>query len=317
MENITHPNLKLLSHSSDSLLHLCDRKYQIYKLRPTFGNLDLAEEDNGSYHLSFGSIVGIGVAQYLTDQNMDNVYWEMFKAWDRVLDDEEGLDKKKTFYHALMAIDRFKLYHASEFRNYDLVSFNGKPATELGFSVDCGDGYYYRGKLDALLFNRVNEQLVPFEIKTTGSYVLDEAMYKNSGQGGGYKLIVDAISRIVNIPVKPSYNVEYSVYQSKPQEWNRFTFKKTNHNLARWIKNIFMQKRRIELNSENNFWPMNGDACFNFNKKCKYFGACEMRDGILFGENMEKVEAKNIELDRISYEFHFKLEDLINMIMEG
>lgn len=308
-----HPNLKLLSHSSDQALD-CNRKFEIYKLRPTFGSLEI---QSGDEDLDFGSIVGIGVQSWLQHKDIDKAYWDMFQSWSRHLDDEDGIKKKKTFWHSMLAIDKFKIFFELELQSYELVSFSGTPAIELGFSIDCGDGFYYRGFLDALLYDNVSQALVPLENKTTGNYNLHEAMYKNSGQGSGYKLIVDAISKMVDIPLRNKYKIIYPVYQCRDEGWQKFEFNKTSSHLARWIRNLLVNKERIQYNAKNNYWPTNGSQCFAYNRPCKYFDLCDMPDEILFGRNGEKIEPKDIDKDLGKYKFHFHLNDLISMVMEG
>lgn len=318
--SLVHPNLKYLSHSTESVWASCFRKAQISKLRPGFGTTPDIEDDDelpeGQHHLDFGTVVGIGIAEYLISKDVKHAYWKMFNSWTLHLEDDEGEKKKKTFWHSLMAIDKFKMFCEINFGGYELVSFNGKPATELGFSIDCGDGYYYRGYLDALLMRMRNSALVPLEIKTTGNWVVHEAMYKNQGQTSGYKLIVDAIAKILDIPTENSYRSLYGVYQTSRQEWEQFEFTKTTSGLTRWVKGLLARKQSIEIAASNSFFPMNGNACYSYGKPCRYFGLCEMDDSMLFGPGLEKVEEVDMIKDRIKYEFHFKLDDLITMLME-
>lgn len=175
-----YSHLKLLSHSSDELLNDCSRKYEIQKLRSNFGAMVYQDGDE---HLDYGSIVGIGIQEYMKNKSVDEAYWKMFTSWKNSIDSDEGESKRKTFWHSLIAIDKFKFFLATELRHYDLVSFDGYPACELGFSIDCGDGFFYRGFLDMLLWNSLSEELVPWEGKTEGGYnEPNEAAYRKIGR---------------------------------------------------------------------------------------------------------------------------------------
>lgn len=306
-------HLKLLSHSSDELLNECSRKYEIQKFRSRFGAMEWNE---GDFHLDFGSIVGIGVQEYMKNKSFDEAYWKMFNSWKPSIDTTDGEDKKKTFWHSLIAIDKFKVFLENEMQYHDLVSFDGAPAVELGFFIDCGDGFSYRGFLDMLLWNGLSEELVPWEGKTEGGYPEpNEASYRNKGQHKGYKLVIDAVSRRLNLPVANSYDALYGVYKPMKEEWYRFNFKTSNVTLARWLKGLMIQKERIIMMAENNFFPINGASCFKYYKPCKYFGTCEASDDMLFGKNWEKLEPR-LENPNEVYKFHFKLDELIETLLE-
>jgi hypothetical protein len=306
-------HLKLLSHSSDELLNDCTRKYEIQKLRSRFGAMEWSE---GDFHLDFGSIVGIGIQEYMKNKSFDEAYWKMFTSWKSSIDTDEGEEKRKTFWHSLIAIDKFKMFLETEMRGYDLVSFDNQPSIELGFIIDCGDGFVYRGFLDMLLWNSLSEELVPWEGKTSGGYTEpNEAEYRNKGQHKGYKLIIDAISRRLNLPIVNSYDTLYGVYKPMKEEWFQFRFSTSNVTLARWLKGLLIQKERILMMAESNFFPINGSSCYKYYKPCKYFGTCEADDRILFGANWEKIEPR-VEDESKKYQFHFKLDELIDTLLE-
>lgn len=302
-----HPNLKQISHSSCDTLHSCARKFELYKLLPSpykhFGS---------DANLDFGSIVGIGTQCYLETSDITKAYMEMFLKWKGILDSDSGEKQKKTFWHALYALDQFVHIRHGEFVNYELASFNGKPATELGFIIDFGDGWQYRGFLDALLIDKRLNELVVYEGKTLGGYNFHEAMYKNSGQGNVYKLVVDAIASQLGLETKSSVNVIYSVYRSFKYEWEILPFRKSNTQLALWMKSVLMDIETITRNSKNNYFPMNGANCFAFNKPCAQFETCEISNKYLLRgqEIVEKVD------DPEKYQFRFSIEDIIAAQME-
>lgn len=313
MPDDVRQHLKTLSHSTDEVLNDCSRKFEIQKLRSKFGAMEFGE---GDFHLDFGSIVGIGVQEYMKNKSEDEAYWAMFRNWKNSIDTDEGADKKKTFWHSLIAVDKFKYFKETELRHYDLVSFDGSPATELGFTIDCGDGFFYRGFLDMLLWNSLGEVLVPWEGKTEGGYPEpNEAAYRNKGQHKGYKLVIDAVSRRLGLPILNQYKAIYGVYKPMKEEWFQFQFPTSNVTLARWIKGLIIQKERIMMMAESNFFPINGASCFKFYKQCKYFGTCEADDSVLFGKNWEKVEPRVEDMKKV-YKFHFKLDELVETLLE-
>lgn len=298
--------LKLLSHSSDLLLHGCPIKYFITKLNPSFGRLD--KEENP--HFDFGSIIGLGVQEYLATNSREAAVFKMYSQWPTFIDSEYGLRHKKTFWHVIHALDRFMLFRATALRNYELISFNGIPAAELGFSIDCGDGFYYRGFLDAALWNVGTKQIVPFECKSTGSYNINESMYVNSSQGSAYKLVTDAISSILGLERDDRFTVMYSVYQTKQYEWQQMPFPKSHKSLAMFIRNLLTDKALVQLYMRQEYWPQHGEHCHSFGKDCHLLSMCDKSSRFYVREGIKYPDERDGR-----YTFQFKLTDLMDNLI--
>lgn len=298
---LMHPNLKQLSHSSIQTLHACPKKLQIYKLgeakKKFFG------ED---VHQDFGSIVGIGIQELFETRSLDKAYMKMFLAWKGMIDDEAGEKQKKTFWHCLNSADRFLGLLNSEFSNCVLAEFEGKPAVELGFIIDFGNGWTYRGFLDALLVDTFRRTLIPYEGKTTGMTVVDESMYRHSGQNLGYSLVTDTICHKMGLSLDSDYNIKYALYQSKQMEWTTYDFRKMHSHRAVWIKNILMDIQQMEMYAKEDFWPMHGESCFAYGRQCSNYDTCELPVEMLVGSEPEvKVD------DESRYQFRFTIDEII------
>lgn len=303
-----HPNLKLLSNNSSVLSHKCPRKYELYKLWPP----EQSTEDEDDEHLNFGTVVGLGVQEYLRSSDERASKFYLFMAWNKFLDDAGGERSKKTFWHALHALERFIGFRKTALSKFKLAYFNGQPATELGFSIDCGDGWFYRGFLDALLIDETNNELCVYEGKTTKNKDIHEAVYKHSGQGLGYSLLIDALAKLLGFGSSgSSFKVRYAIYKSFAYDWELLVFNKTFTQRALWIKNIMLDKERITKYAEDGYFPMYGENCYDFFRPCKYFGICEMSNKYLVGENpVVKVD------DESKYPFKFNLMELIEAQLE-
>jgi hypothetical protein len=302
-----HSNLKLLSHSSSVLLHKCPRKYELYKL---LGKI--AEEEQGDEHLIFGDVVGRGVQNYLEHGDFDRAQFEVFMAWKKSIDDDAGDKARKNFWHALYAVDRFTATRNTILGNYKLAYFDGKPAVELGFSIDCGNGFFYRGFLDALLIDTVRNELVVYEGKTTKNKNIHPAMYKHSGQSIGYAVVIDTLAAKLGLGVKSSYTVRYFVYKTFAYEWEMMPFDKSHTQRALWIKNLLLDIKHILWYAEEGYFPMQGENCYDFFRPCEFFGLCELQNEHLTGG---KVPAEKNDGDK--YQFKYKLETIIESLMEG
>lgn len=299
-----HPNLKLLSPSSSVVLHSCPRRYEIDKLT---GN---REED--TIDTRFGHVVGNGVQTSFITASAARAYLAALCRWSNDLDDDAAIRPKKTFWHALLAIDKFQALRSSYFRNFELAYFNGKPAVELGFSIDFGDGFYYRGFLDALLININDRSLVVYEGKTTKNKNIDEASYKHSGQALGYSTVIDTISRSLSLKITDKYQIRYCIWKTAAAEWETMEFTKSHTQRAMWIKNVLIDKQYIIDRASEEYFPMFGESCYSFFRQCPHFGTCDMSNKYLIGDTIKlKVEADD------KYQFKYKVEDIIQAQLEG
>jgi len=293
--------LKLLSHSSNETVERCPRKYELYRLGPK------GEEKEDSEDLSFGKIVGIGVQSIFMKESKEVAIWKMFLAWKRNLFDEDGEKKRKTFWWAMYAFEKFLPHFAQLSVNYELVYVDGKPAVELGFRVFCLDDFKVRGFIDCVLRDKRTGQLLVFELKTTRFKEVHPAMYKNSGQALGYSLILDYVSQKLGIALESSFKVLYYVYKTSLCEYEALPFPKSHLQRAVWIKSIMQKTEQIGKYIEDGIFPMHGWNCFSFSQPCQFFDICEMNTELLVEKN-PKVREEKAE----DFSFNISLIDLVN-----
>lgn len=293
-----HPNLKFVSYSSLIDLHRCARKFEINKM------LDEAHERD--VHTDFGSLVGTGVQELLLTNSIDRAYYKMFQLWSKELDDEEGKRDKKTFWWALVAIDKFFRLRHTALSGCELVIIDGVPALELGFSIDCGNGFKYRGFIDALLIRTSTQTLIPLEVKTTKAKEPNEASYKNSGQALGYSVILDSVAPKLGIDIRNSFKVFYPCWSTSAQEWELFEFIKDFSDRAAWIRNLLLDIEDIQRYSNASHFPMRGESCYEFFRQCEHFDTCTFSNKVLFAGCKEKIEAED------KYQFRLSLADIID-----
>lgn len=305
----THPNLGLLSYSSCCLLHTCPRKFQLRKLYNP--EQQVKERD---VHTDFGSLVGLGLQEYyLSSGDMPRTYLNMLSTWKEDLDSDEGYRDKKTFFHALLAVDKFIELAQTRLKDYELfelpsiVDIGSLPGTELGFSVSFFDVFKYRGFVDILLQHKYTKQFLIIECKTTKYKSVHEAQFKNSGQGLGYSLIIDAISSSLNQKQETNYNVLYLIWSTSEQKWIEIEVNHSHTDRAQWLRLILFDIERIQTYTEAGVFPMHGESCYSYFRPCEFYEICTMSDKSLM---LDKV--KLIEDDESKFMFKFTLEDLIN-----
>jgi len=254
-------------------------------------------EKEETEHLSFGKAYGVGVASYLMYQDPDRALFDAWLAyWPQI--ETEKKNQPKCFN----AIQASFAYLDTLLQDYELVSFNGKPAAELSFRLDIDDGYYFVGHIDAILRHRYSGQHVVLECKHTGSELHDiDPLYKNSGQAVGYSIALD---QIVGHELS-SYGVLYFVAQigrGFTPKISTLVYDKTLHDRLNWFITLGLDVKHLKEIRTLGIFPMRGQACMSFNRPCSAFGTCN-----LFSQDIPK----EIEQDDIEYQFTYKLDDLI------
>lgn len=307
---IIHPNLKKLSDSSIKLLHSCPRRFQLYRL---FGGMGYTE-DGENENLLFGSAVGAGTQELFISNDVDKAIVAAAIAWEGSLDDSLGARSKKTIWHAIEATQKFYEFRHQVLSDYEVLLVDGKPAAELGYMIDFGDGFVHRGFLDLLLVSKRTGDLLVYEGKTTKFSNLHDAVYKNSGQGLGYDIVVEAIAKKLNITRQyDNYDVLYSVYKSGSGEWQEFRFPKSNTSRAMWLKQILREIQHIAEYAQDDFFPRYGENCYAFFRPCPYFELCGMQDNSL------RILPEQVPIavdDDSRYTFRFTLDELIEAQLE-
>jgi len=290
--------LKQLSYSSDTLLHRCPRKYQLYKL----GAGRQKEGTSESITLSYGHIVGYGTQLIFQDSfSLKEIFWKVFCEYplDLLLEDEKA---KKSFFSALACLQ--KLYYARQagfLGEWQILKFNGKPAIEFSFCINLPNGFRYRGYVDAVLINKVNGKIGVLERKTTKNRTEAPEKYKNSSQAIGYSIVLDHL-----FPGLSAYEVIYLCYSSTTMEEFVFEFGKSFLQRAQWIQDIIFDCEMISKYDEAQMFPMRGESCFDFFRPCVYFQTCTLDIGHLVNAyNPEEDE------DKEEYQVTVSIQDLI------
>lgn len=264
------PRLKLLSYSFQTELHRCPRKFQLLRLRATQDDRDPLADINQNLTFAFGHAVGEGVQCIFEGMTEHETIWKMFLSYHADLADRN--DKQvKSFYHAIAAIQRLVSMRNDGFLDgYELVYWEGKPATELSFIIEFPDGFKMRGSVDAVLKHTETGKVLVLEGKTD-SQQLNAAKYKNSSQAVGYSVVLDVI-----FPELSSYEVLYLIYMTKDMNYEQLKFTKTHTQKALWIQELLLDIEMIKLYETTGVYPMYGHSCFDFWRECEFLNTCTL-----------------------------------------
>ena len=304
------PRLKLLSHSSRTMLHTCPRKYQLYRLASDTVSMADDKEARQATTFAYGSAVGVGVQSVLEGKSENQIYLDTFLEWDTDLD-YSNKDQKKSFWLALFAVQRFIALRADGFLDeYELVYYTPEgsdiaiPAVELAFIINLPDGYKYRGFLDAVLRHKTTGEILVLECKTS-SGTANSAMYKNSGQALGYSVVLD-----IMFPEMSSYHVLYLVYETREMSYKELPYTKSLLQRALWLQELLIDCQVISLYQSYETYPMCGHSCFNFYRDCEYLGLCTLTTKNLTKPLTQQILDK-IEKDEEKYHFSVDFYDLV------
>lgn len=281
-----------LSYSTLQSLHTCERKFQLDKLLVS----DFSREDSPS--TIFGKAWGEGVTSYLQHQDQDLALLKLFLAYNPLLEDSKK-DQAKCCY-LLMAT--FPLLD-NILQDWELVSFNDKPAIELSFRLNISSAYYFVGYVDFILKNRWTGKYAIFDNKTTGLALHDlSPLYQNSEQLIGYSIVLDQIVGEENSEYEVLYLVgqlDKSGFNPKPQ---LLSFPKTLNDRLMWFISLGMDVKHLEEMEELGVYPKRGGSCLQYMRPCIHMGTCQLHS---FDRPKER------ERDETVYDFTFSLEGLI------
>ena len=298
--------INVFSYSTECTLHACPRKFLLEKL-----TADGSTDETDNIDFLYGHAVGGGVQNYSYTRDIRAAVWESFLSWKGDLA-IELLPKKKSFWYAIIAVMKFAAEIDSLLEGWEIAILpNGKPAIELAFRLNLGNGFFYMGHIDAVLWNPITKQFMVLELKTTGFNSINDAQYKNSSQALGYSLIVDVIAAQLNADAN-NYQVLYCVYKAGQLEWEAIPFVKSRYQRAAWIFDLRLDCSVLKMYRELNHFPIHGESCYSFFRPCEFFGNCDIKSEVdfLMKKEWEATDEENVE----GVDFYFHIDELKEIV---
>jgi len=294
--------IRNISYSSLNTLHSCPRKYQLYKLQGKEIDQDGEVVITQNVTFAFGHVVGEGIQEYLRTGDIDKTIFKIFLTWHADLADVDE-KRKKSIWLAIFAVQKFAAMRKAGLLNgYELVTYEGKPATELSFAITFPDGFIYRGFVDAVLRHTVTGKILVLELKTSSSNNVFPATFKNSAQAIGYSIVLDVL-----YPDYNSYDVMYLVYLTKEMEYaDPLMFGKSYLQRALWIQEVLLDIETIKMYERAGVYPMRGESCYAWFRECEYFGLCTLST-----KNITKPEPPPEKRKEETFQINLTLADLI------
>lgn len=257
------------SYSQLETLHRCPRKYQRDCEQAAFNP---AEEGYAKVDFAFGHAVGAGVQNYLSSKSLDQAWLNAMLAWNA--DWEAAIPKKrKSLWSALVAVQKFIPVLEDSLDEWELLILpSGKPAIEVSISLHCGNGYKHYLHLDIAMRNKITKRVAVWDVKTTGFSEAEEALYANSSQALSYSVALEAALQTEVI----DYDVYYLVYSSTDREWTLLPFTKSALDSAEFVKDLVITQDLLTTYEDLRFYPKRGASCYDFFRRCEYYGECNI-----------------------------------------
>jgi hypothetical protein len=169
---------------------------------------------------------------------------------------------------------------------------DGSPAVEVAFCVDTQNGYQHYGHIDFIMRHRITGKISVWEGKTDGGWGgIDEAKYANSSQGLGYGVILDHLE-----PELSDYEVIYPIYETAELEWHILPFRKSLTQKAEWLQDILLDHNNITTYRKLGFFPKRGESCKQFNRRCEFFGTCDLTSHVRYADLPADRQAEVVQL---------------------
>ena len=277
----SHP-LRQLSHSGLQTFHTCPRKFELDRI----GTYQRGSAVEGikrieTAHTGYGSAFGAGIQAMLTGYSLGQSLVEAIKNYRYPEIYPDGLSDstfEKSLFHCLDSLKHFYHTELKEISNeWEVLEFNGKPATELAFAIKLPNGFYYRGYIDAVLRHMTTKQILVLELKTEGGYPnksdeVNEAKYKYSPQGTAYALVADWVAEQAGLA--NDISVTYIIHRTKVKTFEARQFRKDPEIRIRFLEDLVSEMEYIEhLIGKNKSFPMYGN-CNSYFQVCQYYGIC-------------------------------------------
>lgn len=281
-------HINVTSYSQLEEFYRCPRKFQKRKEQAATGG----SRDFSNIDFAFGHAVGAGVQNYLITEDINTALFNAVMAWN-IDFFMEAPKKRKSLWNAMIAVEKFAFQARTDLLDeWELLYLpSGKPAIETSFSLHCGSGFKHYLHMDVALKNRRSKKIAVVDVKTTGFGEPEEALYANSSQALSYSICLEHALQTE----LASYEVFYLVYSSPERTWQLLPFAKSGLEQAEYIKDLLLTQNTIRTYNEMRFYPKRGQACYDFRRRCEYFGECNITADEPLPELDEDKEAEKVD----------------------
>lgn len=293
---MTDKNHLYISNSSQSLLHACARKFEFQKM------YSHPRRESG-LKAELGKALHMGYQDFLIHQDMDKAILAYMLAYPiHLCDSPTDYSSLEAGYYTLMG-----MIHASDLMEYEVAKIkcldgNVRPAIEVPFEIIL-DGYSldndkshtvsYVGYIDAILYNKREQNYVVVDIKTT-QWALDDytPLYQYAQQCVPYGFVLEYMKgeKIDQFEVK---YLSCRIDLLNPKI-TLYPFMKSKEDIEDWFRGLIIDLNLVKMYKQMAWWPRtgNGSGCITFKQKCNFFDICFTRDREIIKQIIEDTESE-------------------------
>ena len=274
-------NTLRLSHSSHKIFESCERKLEFRKFYAHTKNI------NRELPGEVGHALHTGYQSWLVNKDRDTAIKDMmFRYPIDLCSDPNNVRSLEACYATLN-----EMIDSGIFMEYEIASIlcpDGivRKAVEVPFLIKIKNfsisderqiDVEYIGWIDLILFNRVMEEYIVGDIKTTRLNEKDYTpLYAFDTQCLPYALVLEAILGLSIKSLNVSYLVAYVDLQ-KPRVL-RYSFEKSETDIRDWARTLYSDLNEIKKFYSLGWFPRRPNSCYSFRKTCQFFDICHTRN---------------------------------------
>lgn len=276
-----NPQMILLSHSNDSLLDYCPRKFEFIQLYKRFPPPESRKPDSNA--LSVGTAMHEAAqalirGMHRPDGNpLDEACYALALHWDYSKEDPKRPMGAAVALLESMLADPF-------WNDWELCSIpDFGPAIEVPFlivheSVQTPPGYIIgtQGKADLIMIHRRTKEIRVIDFKTsTQPEESWPALFQWSDQGVTYSFPIQALTgRPVGSPISVTYYLlSFGATVDDSPKTKPVTFHYTSEQIQQFIEDKYERVARVARYLHRRF-PRRAGNCVVYNTPCAWFGVC-------------------------------------------
>lgn len=267
-----------LSHSSRRTFHSCARKLEFRKFHPSMSRDESLDGE-------VGHALHEGYQHYLIHKDRDAAMFAMLQRYPVHLNSNPSNSKSvEACYPTLNSMIDSGAFLEYEIAEIKCLDGEVRKAIEVPFQIDItgfdlgnGISVIYVGYVDAILYDKILDEYLVIDIKTT-RWNLDDftPVYHFDEQCIPYAIVLERIlgRSLDNLTVK---YISVYIDIEKPKV-TPYEFRKTRADIEDWARGLLVDLQLIKMYYQMGWFKRNSNACVTFGKVCPHFSLCNTRD---------------------------------------